>query len=71
MFLVSYPRGDIFRLAGSDESVELFCHLDPAHSYFKKVSFANIFAMSSDTTQRDCKLKLHKLLVSAKSAKYF
>ena len=39
MFSVSYPRGDIFRLAGSDDSVELYCHLNPAHSYFKKVKF--------------------------------
>ena len=37
MFSVSYPRGDIFRHVGSDDSVELYCHLNPAHSYFKKV----------------------------------
>ena len=37
MFSVSYPRGDIFRQVGTDDRVELFCHLNPAHSYFKKV----------------------------------
>ena len=71
MFSVSYPRGDIFRQVGSDDKVELYCHLNPAHSYFKKVKFKNFFALLLNTTQRDCKLKLHKLMVLAKSAGYF
>ena len=65
MFSVSYPRGDIFRQVGSDDRVELYCHLNPAHSYFKKVRL--VVQLFCNTTQRDCKLKSHKLLVLAKS----
>ena len=39
MFPVTYPRGDIFRFVGGTDNangVELFCHLNPWHSYFKK-----------------------------------
>ena len=46
MFSVSYPRGDIFRLVGSDDNVELFCHLNPAHSYYKKVRFDEHFCFT-------------------------
>ena len=45
-FPVTYPRGDIFHLVGTDNAngvmylpwngVELYCHLNPYHSYFKK-----------------------------------
>ena len=36
LFSVSYPRGDIFLQNGS-ESIDLYCHLNPHHAYFKKV----------------------------------
>ena len=41
MFPVTYPRGDIFRFVGgtgnaNPNGVELFCHLNPWHRYFKK-----------------------------------
>ncbi len=35
MLPVSYPRGDIFQLVGTDNPLELYCHLNPSHSYFK------------------------------------
>ena len=33
---MTYPRGDIFHLVGDDNPLELYCHLDPSHSYFKR-----------------------------------
>ena len=64
MFSVSYPRGDIFRKVGSDDSVELFCHLNPSHSFYKKVGGTNflfqkfipgIFCIKMLTIERNTK----------------
>lgn len=36
MLPVSYPRGDIFHLVGTDNRLKLYCHLNPSYSYFKR-----------------------------------